>query len=110
MSATVSGFFDDPFKESFTWGFAAVVTLIWIIPVILLRSWVTTMLWAWYIVPGFNVPPIRMSIAFGVMLLIHFVVPRVPSDEKKPLPEMIGWSIAQPLFSLTLGWVGSFFV
>lgn len=109
-SANVSKSYDDPFKESFIWMVAAVGVLVWIIPTILLRSWVTTVLWAWYIVPGFNVPPIRMSIAFGATLLIHFVTPRVPTDEKKSPWETIGWSILVPVFSLTVGWIGSFFV
>jgi hypothetical protein len=109
MSASVNRSCDDPSKEFLIWAVSAVGVFAWIIPVILLRSWVTTVLWAWYIVPGFNVPPIRMSIAYGATLLIHFVTPHVPDDKKKPW-ETIGWSIIVPIFSLTVGWIGSFFL
>lgn len=83
----------------------------WIVPVLLLRMWVITMLWAWYVVPGFNVAPLRMSIAFGLSTIVVMLSPKRDSDKSGvPLGQMATESVINQLFPLAIGWAGSFFV
>lgn len=83
----------------------------WIVPLLLLRMWVITMLWAWYIVPGFNVAPLRMSIAFGLSTIVTMLSPKRVSDKSgKAVGELVTESLINQLFPLAIGWAGSFFV
>lgn len=83
----------------------------WLLPVILLRAWVITMLWAWYIVPGFNVAPLRISIAFGLSTLVAMLTPGKDAvKEKKTFATLVVMSFFNQLIPLAFGLVGSFFV
>lgn len=88
---------------------APVFIAAWVVPVVLLRAWVITMLWAWYIVPGFGAAPLRMSIAFGLSVLVAMLAPKSDS-EKKSFPVVVLLSFLNQLIPLLIGWVGSFFV
>lgn len=83
----------------------------WIVLFLLLRMWVITMLWAWYIVPGFNVAPLRMSIAFGLSTIVVMLSPKRNSDKSGlPLGALATEAFINQLFPLVIGWAGSFFV
>lgn len=87
-----------------------VILLIWIVPAVLLRAWVLTALWAWYVMPGFGVSPLHMSIAFGLSVLIALAIPRSTGKDDKGAWQIITASFVNPLMSLLMGWIGSFFV
>lgn len=87
----------------------AIVALV--VPVVLLRSWVITMLWGWYIVPGFNVAPLRMSVAFGLSTIVVMLSPKRNSKKENETFGMLATdALLNQLFPLLVGWMGSFFV
>jgi len=48
----------------------------------LLRAYVTTRLWAWFVVPQFGVKPLTVLTAYGVFLLISVVICIIPPYKK----------------------------
>jgi hypothetical protein len=82
-----------------------------VFPLILLRGWVLTLLWQWYIVPAFGVAPLRIVFAFGISLVVLSLT-REGCQQKDDKPAYIKLALAfsNPLLTLLLGWIGSFFV
>lgn len=83
------------------------------VPAALLRGWVLSLLWAWFVVP-LGVPPITYLHAVGISLLASLLTHKnSPADdaalEKKNAHEKIVEGIATmlvgPLFVLLLGWL-----
>lgn len=100
-------------RNSFDYWFGVLtpaILLIWIVPAVLLRAWVLTALWAWYVVPGFGVSPLRMSIAFGLSVLIALAIPRSAAKDEKSGWAIVAMPFLNPLMALFMGWIGSFFV
>jgi len=83
--------------------------LAYLIPLILLKTYVIARLWDWYIVPAFGTTPLRMVFAFGIIVLVHAVYP-TKSDNKKLEPKDFYLPLFNPLFSLLVGWIGSFWI
>ena len=86
-------------------GFAAIFVLA------ALRAWVITVMWGWYLVPGLGLPPITLPVAFGVSLLITYLVRRDEgAKEKKKAPEIIAEALLMPFMVLLVGWIGTWFM
>jgi hypothetical protein len=79
------------------------------VPLVLLKAWVLTWLWNWYIVPIFHVAPLRMIFAFGLSLTINYLFPRNESSSKEGIAA-IWQAIFSPLLALLLGWIGTWFI
>lgn len=85
--------------------------VVWVLPVVLLRAWVITKLWTWYVEPGFGVLPLRMSIAYGLSVLIVLLVPRTSAGkDTRSATQILFEPFFGPAFALLVGWIGSFFV
>lgn len=53
-----------------------VILLVWLplaIASTILRSWVVTVLWRWFVVGLFGLQPLSISMAFGLITLVHLV-------------------------------------
>jgi hypothetical protein len=93
------------------------------LPAILVRAWVLTVLWAWFIVPTFpSMPVLTMLPALGIALtanlfldshghMISSIHSKVTEGE-----DMVGKSIGSmlyhylsPLFALLFGWIFTLF-
>ena len=88
---------------------APVIAVAVIAPLVLLRTWVLTALWGWYVVPAFGAQPLRMAYAFGLALLASYALPRNVKDPKglgRTMAEAIGMAV----FTLLLGWIGTWFI
>lgn len=83
-------------------------TLIFVISV--LRAFVIQQLWSWYIVPGFHAPDITLPVAFGVSLLLGYLMPQARCTDERDNSEKIGVTIAIPAFTLLVGWIGTLFM
>lgn len=75
-----------------------------IISVTLIRAFVLSYLWIWFVVPIFNLPSIGIAQCIGVALVSAFLFhPYIPSKEKD---NMIWFSIlVGPFITLGFGWI-----
>jgi hypothetical protein len=78
------------------------------IPLILLKAWVLTWLWTWYIIPVFHVGPLRMVFAFGLSLTVNYLLPNINNDKNKGM--MLFQAVFSPFLALFLGWIGTWFI
>jgi hypothetical protein len=97
--------------EDFWLGVVAVpAVIIWAVPLILLRTWILAILWGWYVVPAFGLAPLRMPYAFGLSVLINYLVHTSGAKEKKTTAETLLFPFFNALLALLAGWIGTFFI
>lgn len=82
-----------------------------------LRGYVLSVLWAWFIVPQFDVKPLGIVSAIGVALVVGWLAKDTapsPVKDKKPFLETIVegvfLSIAMPLMILFTGYIVHLFM
>lgn len=90
--------------------FVPVIAVAVLAPLVLLRTWVLTALWGWYVVPAFGAQPLRMAYAFGLALLATYALPRLPSKDAKGLGRTIAEHVGIAFLTLALGWIGTWFI
>jgi hypothetical protein len=84
-----------------------VVTL----PLLFYKAWVITILWKWFVMPVFSLPPLPFGYACGLLLMFYCltvsgVPPKYPKEEARvrAVVEFIG-SIIGSTGSLAAGWI-----
>ena len=77
------------------------------LPASVLRAWVLTKLWAWFVVPASNYGPITIASAFGALLVLS-LFREAKTDDKTLLSDKIGISVIGSLMILSFGWLGTF--
>ena len=84
-------------------GFATLIALaaVW-------RGYVLSVLWGWFMVPGFGVGPLSIPLAIGLSMLIgmltnHRTMKETEDPDKKWYP-LLAITLS-PLLALVLGWV-----
>ncbi|WP_216838401.1 hypothetical protein [Falsiroseomonas tokyonensis] len=79
-------------------------------PLLILRAWMLTLMWGWYLVPAFGLEPLRLIYAFGILLILGFLRGRPPSqkDEKFLAAALI--SLLASAAILGMAWIGTFFI
>lgn len=78
---------------------------------IMLRGYVISKLWAWFIVPTFHQPNLRIPVALGISTLIGMFFVGVKQDDTNKEwyhPFMVGF-LSSVLF-LFFGWIYSLFL
>lgn len=81
-----------------------------------MNGYVISVLWGWFVVPLFSVPPLSVATAIGLSLAVGMLVSHSsPSNsEKKDTGEVIVNLISQavfsPLFTLFIGWLVKSFI
>jgi len=74
------------------------------IAAVLLRGWALSILWGWFAVPIFGLPPLGIAQAIAVALIVSFMTHQyVPSKEKDNWGPAL-FPIMMPLFALGIGW------
>lgn len=75
----------------------------------ILRGWILTVLWGWFIVP-LGVPSISIATALGIVIIIDMLVHRPDTSETKKdkvtsVPELLGIVFSKAFLSplITLG-------
>jgi len=93
--------------------FAALIQFaISIIPIII-KGYVLSILWGWFIVPKFGAPPLGVAWAIGVSAILAVALPR--PQAMKTL-ESDNWGLSMfvstfyPLFGLLVGWIAHLFI
>lgn len=72
---------------------------------LLLRGFVASVLWGWFIVPVFNAPPLGYLSALGVMLTVSLCTPKQDSPKDRTLTQTMTAMFLPPLMSLLCGWL-----
>ena len=80
-------------------------------------GFVLAVLWRWFIVAAFNLPPLSLPAAIGVCLVVGYtakadVAHLRNSDENSAdrLGKLFGLSLLKPLVALVFGWIVSFWM
>jgi hypothetical protein len=91
--------------------FSPLIFLGFFVPMVLLKAWVLTYLWQWYVMPVFGVPPLRLVFAFGLSLTINYLLPHIdpPKEQEKTLAPMVKM-ILSPVLAILFGWIGTWFI
>lgn len=78
----------------------------------ILRGYVISRLWAWFIVAAFGVPGIGIAIGAGLSLLVSVLTinPKVKVDESDTWWEGAFISTGISLYALGIGWVMARFI
>jgi hypothetical protein len=80
------------------------------------RGWVLSRLWGWFIVTSFAAPPLHVVPSIGLMIVATFVInhPMVRSNKKESAGEMmisfIVVAFLPPLLTLWVGWLVHLFL
>jgi len=95
----------------------AVLGLALLIPLTaILRGWVLTILWGWFVVPTFDMPQLTLAPAIGIALVVSYLTHQISSGKKDDraasdqIGKMIVHAIVGPLFTLLFGWVVHLFM
>lgn len=74
------------------------------------KAFVITTLWHWYIVPFFHLPELPLAISFGISLLISYLIPESENNKDWTLGQKLAYMILFPATVLLFGWIGTFFI
>lgn len=82
------------------------------VPLAILRGFVLTKLWAWFVVPFFGLPALSIPLAIGISLLIGFLAqsPTAKDVESGDWKKSFSISILSPLITLFIGWIVTFWL
>ena len=78
------------------------------------RAYVATILWGWFIVPFFGLPPLSLALAIGVTLAIGLISGRSTAsnyveDQKKKWYPLVSLALG-PALALLAGWIAKHYV
>ena len=79
-------------------------------PLAVLKAWVVSKLWAWYVVPTFEAPTLSVAVAFGLVVLVAFVAKASPPKTERGFWADTALAVAGHLLVLLLGWLGTWFI
>lgn len=79
-------------------------------------GYVLSVLWGWFIVPTFHLPPLSVVTAIGIAIVVSYLTHQIDRDDDKKrewsetFTKMIGWGIIKPLIALCFGWIVHLFM
>jgi hypothetical protein len=95
-----------------------IATFLLSLPFVLYQAWVFVILWKWFVIPVFSVPPLQFGYSYGLLLIVWFLVPssrtkteysnrNATDDREKPalITELVLVGLIGPTCSLAAGWV-----
>lgn len=92
--------------------------IVWVSTVVL-RGWVLTVLWGWFVASTFNVRPLTITAAIGLSMIVAFLTAQykptknTTSSKKNSwtmLAEQLVFAIIYPLLSLGIGYIVQLFM
>ncbi len=76
------------------------------IPALLLRAWAVVTLWAWFVVPAFDVRPIGYASTIGILILLGLLHSQAQyKDHEIDLTTSLIGSATGPLMAVGIGWL-----
>lgn len=80
------------------------------IPLALLRGWVLSLLWGWYVVDYFGMRALSVVEAVGLSLLVGLLTAGFPPADDRPVWFGAAYSALISLTVLAFGWLWSLFL
>lgn len=94
--------------------FAIAFLILMIVPSVMWSGYVLSIMWGWFVVPTFGLPPLHIGVAIGISSIVSFIVPRTDCQKKKDkdgdgigaivLKDTIK-TFGKPAFFLLFGWI-----
>lgn len=88
----------------------AIFTLLMQIPMVMLRGFVLSKLWLWFLVP-LGVPAIGVALAIGIIVLVNLLTsdPNAAKDDddKEPGAQIVGRMVTSVMMSLMAWGIGA---
>ena len=84
-----------------------ILGLLLVAMVALVRAFVLIRLWAWFIVPTFQLPILNYPYAIGLSLVIGLFTIGIKTEEGK---KILVYAILGPFLTLFMGWVVKMFI
>lgn len=77
----------------------------------MLRGYVLSVLWGWFIVPTFGLPGISIPIAIGIAVILSFTTHQLNvARETQTTGDRVFNAVVHPLFVLFIGWIVTLFI
>lgn len=78
----------------------------------ILRGYVLSVLWGWFVVPTFGLPALSIPIAIGISMILAFTTHQisVKKEEDKSVGTQFSNIILHPLLVLGIGWIVTLFI
>ncbi|MCK9429320.1 MAG: hypothetical protein M0R17_04900 [Candidatus Omnitrophica bacterium] len=83
--------------------------IISMIVVLMLRGFIITKLWAWFIVSLFNLPTLTIASALGISLVCDIIIPRQSNKSDEIWSSLLS-SVLLSLLVLLFGWIIYLFI
>ncbi len=87
-------------------------TISTIIVAVVVRAWVFTLLWSWFVVP-LGAPEVGIATAVGLALIISLFTQHLAKEETKDksmINDLITRAFLAPIVTLIVGWLVTYFV
>jgi len=78
---------------------------------VLLKGYVLTVLWGWFVVTTFGLPALSLASAIGIALTVSFLTHQVIEQQEKKrdiadsVVHSVGVTVLHPLLALLMGWI-----
>ena len=86
------------------------IVLILVFSFSVINAYVISSLWNWYVSTYFGIKEMTLPVAFGIGLIFAYFRGLPACKDERSLSEKIGSAIALPSFSITAGWIGTYFL
>lgn len=102
-------------KSDIIYGAALAIGAILLFPALIfiavvVKAFIISTLWHWYFVPFFHVPELPLAIAFGISLMINYILPFRDNFKNLKASEKFQILVIGPILVLLFGWIGTFFI
>ena len=83
---------------------------------VVFNGYALSVLWGWFMVPTFGLPPLAVAPAIGVSLVVSFLTNhdddsvKVERSSGEAIGRSVGLAILRPAFALFFGWIVHFFM
>jgi cytochrome bd-type quinol oxidase subunit 1 len=76
------------------------------------RGYVLMVLWRWFIVPAFHLPPLTLTLAIGLSLIVGYLTHQAPTtkDESPAFGRSVLLALIFPAIALLVGWLVTLFM
>lgn len=79
----------------------------------ILNGWILTKLWLWFIVPLFDLGPLRIPYAIGLSIVVSFLTHQIDttkSENKMSAGQQFGMVIMRPFMILLVAYIVKLFI
>lgn len=75
-----------------------------------IKGWVLTVMWKWFVIPVFDLPPIKLVYSIGIAMIMGFLTKTVNTAKTESDNKLVALSLLRPFIVLGLGYIIHLFV